>query len=107
MHEARKHHYVPVFYQKHFDNEKGLLFVYDRIRQTCLELHPRSICHQSDIYATKPADGRPRDRRLETEVLSSFDGKSASATYWPVVVFELRYIDAFVGEIRQSGLLAR
>jgi hypothetical protein len=79
MGEARKHHYVPVFYQKHFTNDNGLLFVYDRKRQTYQELHPRSICHQSDLYATKPTDGRPRDRRMETEILSDFDGKSASA----------------------------
>ena len=67
MGEARKHHYVPVFYQNHFTNDNGLLFVYDRKRQIYLELHPRSICHQSDLYATKPTDGRPRDRRMEGE----------------------------------------
>ncbi|MBV9886818.1 MAG: hypothetical protein JO119_09760 [Acidobacteria bacterium] len=27
--------------------------------------------------------------------------------YWPTVVFEHRYIDAFVGKIRADGLLAR
>ncbi len=79
MGEARKHHYVPVFYQNHFTNENGLLIVYDRKRQTYQELHPRSICHQSDLYATRPLDGRPRDRRMETNILSDFDGKSAAA----------------------------
>jgi hypothetical protein len=79
MGEARKHHYVPVFYQNHFTNDNGLLFVYDRKRQIYLELHPRSICHQSDLYATKPTDGRPRDRRMETHILSDFDGQSAAA----------------------------
>jgi hypothetical protein len=77
MGETRKHHYVPVFYQKHFTNPNGLLFVYDRKRQTYKELHPRSLCHESDLYATKPIDGRPRDRRLETNILSDFDGKGA------------------------------
>ena len=27
--------------------------------------------------------------------------------YWPTVLFEPRYIDAFISQIRQSGLLAR
>jgi hypothetical protein len=27
--------------------------------------------------------------------------------YWPVVVFEPRYIDDFIGRIRAAGLLAR
>ena len=27
--------------------------------------------------------------------------------YWPTVVFEHRYIDAFIGQIRAAGLLAR
>lgn len=79
MREARKHHYVPVFYQKHFTNENGLVFVYDRVRQSYQELHPRSICFQTDLYSTKPTDGRPRDRRLETQILSDIDGKSAAA----------------------------
>lgn len=78
MGEARKHHYIPVFYQQHFTNDKGLLFVYDRKRRTYQELHPRSVCHQSDLYTIKPADA-PRDRRIETNVLSDFDGQSATA----------------------------
>ncbi len=78
MGEARKHHYIPVFYQRHFTNDKGLLFVYDRKRQIYQELHPRSVCHQSDLYTIKPAD-RPRDRRIETNILSDFDGHSAIA----------------------------
>lgn len=79
MGATRKHHYVPVFYQKHFTNSKGLLFLYDRVRQTYHELHPRSICLQSDLYATKPEDGSPRDRRMETHILADLDGKSATA----------------------------
>jgi hypothetical protein len=78
MGESRKHHYIPVFYQKHFTNDKGLLFIYDRKRQTYQELHPRSVCHQSDLYAIKP-EGGPRDRRIETNILSDFDGMSAIA----------------------------
>jgi Protein of unknown function (DUF4238) len=79
MGETRKHHYVPVFYQSQFTNTNGLLFVYDRKRQVYQELHPRCVCHQSDLYATRPTDGRPRDRRIETIILSDFDGKSATA----------------------------
>jgi len=79
MSEARKHHYIPVFYQKHFTNPNGLLFVYDRKLQTYKELHPRSVCHQSDLYTIKPTDGRPADRRIETHVLSDYDGRSATA----------------------------
>ena len=30
----KKHHYVPVFYQRYFTNDKGLLWVYDRKLKT-------------------------------------------------------------------------
>jgi hypothetical protein len=78
MGETKKHHYVPVFYQNHFSNLNGLVFVYDRKRQTYQELHPRSVCVQSDFYAIKPNGGQ-RDRRIETTVLNDFDGRSAEA----------------------------
>ena len=48
-----KHHYVPVFYQKHFAASDGLLWVYDRKLKTCKQLYPLSICFQHDLYAFK------------------------------------------------------
>jgi hypothetical protein len=74
--QAKKHHYVPVFYQKYFANKKGLLWAYDRKLKTYKELPPRSLCCQTDLYALKPK-GRPRDRRIETQYLSKVDGMSA------------------------------
>jgi hypothetical protein len=37
---ARKHHFVPVFYQKGFADRDGLLWVYDRKLRTFKRLHP-------------------------------------------------------------------
>src|SRR5581483_10969982 len=69
--DPRKHHYVPVFYQTNFANERGLLWVYDRKREGYKELHPRVICFEKDLYAVKP-ENKPRDARVET-LLSSVD----------------------------------
>jgi hypothetical protein len=78
VNEPRKHHYVPVFYQKHFVNHKGLLWVYDRCQMKYMELHPASICFQKDLYTVKPKDA-PWDRRVETEIFNVIDGMSSSA----------------------------
>jgi hypothetical protein len=52
-----KHHYVPVFYQKHFAASDGLLWVYDRTLKTCKQLHPLSICFEHDLYALNMPSG--------------------------------------------------
>jgi hypothetical protein len=70
--DPRKHHYVPVFYQKNFVNEKSLLWVYDRARQTYKELHPDVICFERDLYAVKP-DNKPRDMLVEKSILNMVD----------------------------------
>ncbi len=70
--DPRKHHYVPVFYQSNFVNEKGLLWVYDRTRQTYKELHPRVICFERDLYTVKP-EGKPTDMTVEKKMLSMVD----------------------------------
>jgi hypothetical protein len=76
--EPRKHHYVPVFYQKFFVNPGGLLWVYDRSLKTCKELHPESICCEKDFYTVRLKDA-PWDRRVETDIFSIVDGMSSSA----------------------------
>jgi Protein of unknown function (DUF4238) len=76
--EPRKRHYVPVFYQKHFSNSKELLWVYDRREKTHKELHPLSVCFQSDMYTLKSKDA-PWDRRVESKVLSFVDGMGSRA----------------------------
>src|SRR5437868_6785524 len=70
--DPRKHHYVPVFYQRNFTNDAGLLWVYDRQRQTYKELHPSVICFEKDLYAVKP-ENKPRDMRVELKVLTQVD----------------------------------
>lgn len=70
--DPRKHHYVPVFYQNNFVNDAGLLWVYDRDRGTCKELHPLVICFEKDLYAVKP-ENKPPDMRVELKVLSGID----------------------------------
>jgi hypothetical protein len=74
----RKHHYVPVFYQKHFANADGLLWVYDRKLYTYKELHPNNICCEKDLYSITP-EGKPKDQRLESIGLSQADGFCATA----------------------------
>jgi hypothetical protein len=72
-----KHHYVPVFYQKHFTASDGLLWVYDRLLKTCKQLHPLSICFQHDLYALKMPSGV--DQVVETGFLRNVDGATSSA----------------------------
>jgi Protein of unknown function (DUF4238) len=77
MKGPRLHHYVPVFYQKHFADEDSLLWVYDRKRGTYKHLHPLAICCQNHLYSFKTDTGM--DQRVEAEVLATFDGLSAGA----------------------------
>jgi len=65
-----------VFYQEHFTNASGLLWVYDRQRRTLKELHPLAICIEKDLYALKPED-KPKDTRIETKVLALVDALGA------------------------------
>jgi hypothetical protein len=76
--EYRKHHYVPVFYQKQFVNASGLLWVYDRRRRAYQELSPTVICCQKDLYSLKPKNA-PKDQRVESKAFGIADGKCASA----------------------------
>jgi hypothetical protein len=70
--DPRKHHYVPVFYQKGFANDAGLLWVYDRNKGTYKELHPLSICFKKDLYAVKP-EGKAPNMQVETGILKVID----------------------------------
>lgn len=78
MSEPRKHHYVPLFYQKYFANSKGLLWVYDRRLRTYKELPPKSVCFEKDLYALK-RQGAPRECRVESKCLSLIDAMGSSA----------------------------
>jgi hypothetical protein len=73
-----KHHYVPVFYQKHFAASDGLLWVYDRLLKTCNPRHPLSTCCQHDLYAFK-TEGCASNQIIETEFLRDIDGSASSA----------------------------
>ena len=66
-----------MFYQKHFANADGLLWVYDRQRRTFKELHPLVVCFEKDLYALKPED-KPKDTGVETKVLALVDALGAS-----------------------------
>jgi len=78
MSESRKHHYVPVFYQKNFVNSHGLLWVYDRRLKTYKELHPLSICFEKDLYTLK-RENAPWERRVESVCLKLVDEVGARA----------------------------
>lgn len=73
---AKKHHYVPVFYQKGFANAHGLLCVYDRKLHTYKELPPRVLCRSENLYTVRNVDGAG-DQRIETEILSPIEGAAA------------------------------
>lgn len=78
MGDARKHHYVPVFYQKLFINSDGLSWVYDRGQTVYRNLPPKVVCSQKDLYAIVPQEA-PKDQRLETQALATADGMCSSA----------------------------
>jgi hypothetical protein len=73
----RKHHYVAAFYQRHFANENGLLWVYDRWRQRYTELNPTSVCAETDLYSLK-RDGA-NNPLVEIKVLGPIDEMGATA----------------------------
>ena len=73
---ARKHHYVPAFYQRGFADADFLIWRYDRLRREYKQLPPRVNCREEDLYAVRAADGT-WDRRIETDVLSPIDGAAA------------------------------
>jgi hypothetical protein len=74
--QGKKHHYVPVFYQKYFADPEGLIWVYDRKLHTYKHLPPKVVCREEDLYAIRPEQG-PRDRRLETDYLAKIDSIGA------------------------------
>jgi hypothetical protein len=55
-------------YQKQFINERGILWVYDRVKKAFAERHPSVICSEKDLYALKPKSP-PKDQRLESLAL--------------------------------------
>ncbi len=73
---ARKHHYVPAFYQKGFANVDGFLWVYDRKLHTCKQLAPKVICRTENLYTVTVQPG-VNDTRIETEILSPIEGAAA------------------------------
>jgi hypothetical protein len=67
-----KDHYVPIFYQNHFGDAEGLLWVYDRKLKTYKRLHPVSICFQHDLYAFPIPDGAI-NQMVKTDFLAQVD----------------------------------
>lgn len=73
----RRHHYVAQFHQKHFADNDGRLWVYDRRERRYRKIHPLNICCEKELYTIDP-EGR-RNRYVEQEWLSRVDGDAASA----------------------------
>src|SRR5215469_13777349 len=77
--EPKKHHYLPVVYQRGFtdsvDDER--LWLYDRKTQRLTRAHPRYICYEKELYTMDP-DGR-QDRQIESQWLGRVDGEGATA----------------------------
>jgi len=73
---AKKHHYVPVFYQKGFADTDNMLWVYDRKLQRYKQLHPIVVCRSEDLYTVRQ-EGGTNDRRIETDILSPIESAAA------------------------------
>jgi hypothetical protein len=73
---ARKHHFVPQFYQKGFTNPSGLLCVYDRKLHTYKHLPPKVLCREENLYTVRHEPG-VNDTRIESEILSPIEGDAA------------------------------
>jgi hypothetical protein len=69
---ARRHHYVPQFYQKGFADADQRLWLYDRRTQKYCKAHPVNICCENDLYMIDP--GGRRNSYIETKWLSKVDG---------------------------------
>lgn len=55
---SKKHHYVPVFYLKGFADEKGLIYVYDKVKDSILfKQNPESKFYEKDLNNYKTKDG--------------------------------------------------
>jgi hypothetical protein len=74
---AKKHHYVPAFYQRGFGDAELMVWRYDRRLREYKQLAPKVNCREEDLYAVRAADGT-WDRRIETDVLSKIDGAAAT-----------------------------
>jgi hypothetical protein len=70
--EPRQHHYVPVFYQKHFADAEGLVWVYDRKSKVYKHLHPKVVCSANDFYTIFSKDGG-QIRTVESEFMAPLD----------------------------------
>ncbi|MGA7410151.1 MAG: DUF4238 domain-containing protein, partial [Bryobacteraceae bacterium] len=75
--QAKKHHYVPQFYQRGFGDKLGLLWVYDRKNKTCKHLAPESICCRNYFYSVLPDNSAP-DAQIESRGTSLIDSMGAS-----------------------------
>jgi hypothetical protein len=73
---SKKHHYVPVFYQKGFANADLTVWRYDRLLREYKPVPPKVNCREEDLYAVRAADGT-WDRRIETDVLQPIDSAAA------------------------------
>jgi Protein of unknown function (DUF4238) len=98
---ARKHHYVPVFYQRGFSDPDGLLWRYDRNSGEYKQLPPKVNCREEDLYAVQRSDGT-WDRRIETDVLRHIDEAAAKVirnltTDSKPNRMEIRHLVAFIG----------
>jgi len=72
---SKRHHYVPIFYQKGFSaNDK--LWKYDRKWKSYKHSSPKENLWEEDLYSVYPPN-TPVDRRIETDVLSRIDGAAA------------------------------
>jgi hypothetical protein len=65
MKQPKLHHYVPQSYLKGFANEKGLVWVYDRDKNTYKELAPVKTCAEKYFYTIIDKNGK-KDTKIET-----------------------------------------
>jgi len=75
--QPKRHHYLPVFYQRGFTEGMDRLWMYDRKAQKFSNASPEDICCENDMYTIDPKG--QRNVRIEVKWFSKIDGDGAEA----------------------------
>lgn len=57
---TKKQHYIPQFYLRYFLNDRGKLWLYDRLKKNYFQSYPKDICREDWLYETPWEDAHPK-----------------------------------------------
>lgn len=66
MNVPKRHHYLPICYLEGFTDEKGLLWVFDRMENQCRRQTPVNTAVQSHYYRFEGKDGKRHSQEIES-----------------------------------------